>query len=246
LERVSQMVQAARLGLRGERPARYDDFPFTDGFYDTTQSLVRPAIRVLDVGSGATPTLRTEWRPKGLEYVGLDVSADELSRAAPGAYDRTVVGDVARFDPELREGFDLVLSVNTLEHVSPLDDAVENLRQYLKPGGTLVAQFSGAFALFALVNRAIPERLKERLVLRLTGRPPDDVFPARYHLCWDRALRRRVFARWRETSITPLYLGADYVDFSSWLRAGYLGYEEWACRGGHANLATHYRVTARR
>jgi SAM-dependent methyltransferase len=246
LARTSQMVEASRAALRGERPPRYDGYPFTSHLYRAIAPHVVPGAAILDVGSGATPTLRAEWRPPGGEYVGMDVSRTELERAAPGAYDRTVVADAAAPLPELEGRFDLIVSLYVFEHVKPLDAAVSNLRSYLKPGGVLVSQFSGAFAFFSLLNRALPERAKERLVERLTGRPTDDVFPARYHLCWERALRRRVFAGWSEVEVEPLYLGAEYLRFSRLLSAAYMGYEEWAAAGGHANLATHYVVSARR
>ena len=207
---------------------------------------MRPGAAILDVGAGATPTLRPEWRREGGEYVGMDVSAAELSRASAGAYDETVVADAGVRRPELDGRFDLALSVFTFEHLDPLDAAVANLRAYLRPGGVLVAQFSGAFAYFALLNRALPERAKERLVERFTGRPSDDVFPARYHHCWAGALRQRVFADWAELIVVPLFLGVDYMRRFRRLSALYLAYEEWAYRGGHENLATHYLVTAQR
>jgi SAM-dependent methyltransferase len=176
----------------------------------------------------------------------MDVSAAELERASASAYDGTVLADAGVRQRDLEGRFDLVLSVFVFEHLDPLDAAVANLRAYLRPGGVLIAQFSGAFAYFSLLNRALPERAKERLVERFTGRPSDDVFPARYHHCWAGALRRRVFADWSQLIVVPLFLGVDYVRRWPRLSALYLAYEEWAYRGGHENLATHYLVTAQR
>src|SRR5215210_921287 len=59
-------------------------------------SLLKPGQRVLDVGGGKNPAISPQVKQAlGLHIVGLDISGDELAQAPAGAYDATIVGDVA-------------------------------------------------------------------------------------------------------------------------------------------------------
>jgi hypothetical protein len=49
------------------------------------------------------------------------------------------------------------------EHVRSLETAIENCRLYLKPGGTMVTQFSGRFSYFAVANQVIPHVVTRKL-----------------------------------------------------------------------------------
>ncbi len=140
----------ARRSLRGDLPLRYKrklQFEF-DRLVDrallpTGSAGPERGMTILDVGSGRRPCVPIDRRPPGCTYVGLDISADELQTAPPGSYDRFVVGDVSSRAVDLGTQFDLVVSFQVLEHVRPLDAAFENLRHYLRPGGRMIAQFSG-------------------------------------------------------------------------------------------------------
>jgi hypothetical protein len=118
-----------------------------------------------------------------------------------------------------------------------------NIQSYLKPGGTFVAQFSGAFSLFGLVNRFVPHSLGRFAMEKLLDRRPDSVFPAYYHHCWNGKIQE-LLSPWGQRQVVPRYLGAGYLSFFRPLQYLYLIFEEWAIRGGHANLATHYLVEA--
>lgn len=223
-------------------PARYQK-PWDAPFEEAVRPALVPGARVLDVGGGRSPTIPRERRPPGCEYVGLDVSGSELSRAPAASYDETVVADLVRSIPTLRDRFDLAVSRWLFEHVKPLDAAIDNLRTYLRPGGRLVAEFSGAFSAFAIINGVLPRRLGVWGMNRLLGRAPESVFPAHYHHCWHSALER-ILQRWTSFEILPRYAGAHYFAFSPLLQSAYLRYENWTYRGGHPNLATHYLITA--
>lgn len=204
---------------------------------------LRPGVHILDVGSGRNPSLAPAHRPPGCHYAELDISAAELGRAAPGSYDERWVQDVTDRVPELEGRFDLIVSWQVLEHVKPLDRALANLHAYLRPGGRLVALFSGTFSAFGLMNGVVPRRIGVWMLQMCMHRDPETVFPAHYHRCWHGAVQR-MLAPWAETEIVPLYVGAVYLGFSGLLQRLYLVYEDWAVRGSHRNLATHYLVTA--
>jgi SAM-dependent methyltransferase len=228
--------------VNGELPARYLD-GWRWRFERAALLAPRPQPRILDVGCGPLPSLLPERRPERCRYVALDVSRKELGAAPPGSFDDIVVADVVDWVPELEGRFDLVLGYHVFEHVKPVAWALANLRGYLRPGGKLVALVSGAFAVFALANRALPDRLGQTLMRRLMARDPETVFHAYYDACWYGALER-MLAPWSEVEIVPMYQGAEYFNFSPALRSLYVHYENWAARGDHRNLATHYLVEA--
>jgi SAM-dependent methyltransferase len=140
----------------------------------------------------------------------------------------------------LEDRFDLIVSWQVFEHVKPLDAAMDNLRTYLRPNGRLVAQFSGAFSVFGLINRVVPQRLGCWAMEHLLGRPPETVFPAYYHRCWYRALTS-MLSSWQSFEIVPRYVGAGYFRFSRVLQRLYLAYEDRVARE-RPNLATHYVI----
>lgn len=222
-----------------ERYAEGLDGPFTS----LVLAALRPGISVLDVGSGRRPSVPLEARPVGCKYVGLDVSGVELENAPEGSYDRTFVSDVADHVAALDGSFDLVVSFQVLEHVQDLRAATTNLATYLRPEGRLIAQFSGRFALFALLNSLLPRSLGVWLLEHLTGATREKTFPAYYDRCWASAIRR-CFRDWSVVRLRARYFGASYFRFLPPLEAAYLVYEDWACDGGHENLATHYLIDA--
>jgi hypothetical protein len=132
--------------------------------------------------------------------------------------------------------------------VRPLDAALDNVRRYLRPGGTLVAQLARGRSVHGVVNRLVPQRTASRLAywsMRTNRARRGRVFPAHYHVCHESALRRTM-SEWSHVEIVPQFTGAQYFRFSRLAAAAYLGYEEWTYRRRLANLATWYLVVARR
>jgi SAM-dependent methyltransferase len=245
--RVSETDEAAAERAEvhaGRLPYRYG-LQWQAPFLERVAAQLRPGIRVLDVGSGARPAVPSDQRPRGCHYVGMDVSARELERAGPGAYDEIVVGDICTPIPSLSDAFDLVLSWQVLEHVSSMRAALDNQRAALAPGGRMIAMLSGTWAIYALAARVIPHRTSIMLQTRLLGADPRDKFPARYDGCSDRSLRRQLTqSGWSSWEVVPYYKAGGYLRFSRPLLRSYLAYENWAERTGRANLATHYLVEA--
>jgi SAM-dependent methyltransferase len=225
-------------------PERYV-LPWRKVFDERVAQSLMPGMRILDVGSGRRPTIPPEQRPAGCHYVGVDLFRTELAKAPADSYDEVWESDVARRVSELEERFDLIVSWQLLEHVKPLDVAMENFRAYLRPRGRFVALLSGTFSAFGLINQIVPQRLGVRAMRQLLRRDPATVFPAYYHHCWHSALTR-ILNPWDEVEVIALYRGAGYFGFSRFLQRLYLQYEEWAWRGRHYNLATHYLVNAKR
>ena len=239
-EAPASELDAVRSGLLPRRYGRQ----MQSELLDRLRPLLVPGVAVLDVGGGRAPTVAAEDRPPGCVYVGLDSSEAELRAAGPGAYDEIVAQDVTR--PLGREGeFDVVVSWQVLEHVRPLDAALENLRRSLRPGGTLLAQVSGSFAGFAIAGRVLPHAVRVRLMARLLGHREEEKFPTYYDRCHHRALER-MLRQWSSATVVPFYRGATYLSFSRPLQRAYLAYESFVARRELLDLATHYLIVARR
>ena len=233
---VAQDALAHRL------PARYDHL-HRELFDSYAKPLIRSGVSVLDIGAGRAPTFPEADRPPGCTYVGLDLSGPELAAAPDQSYDDFVVSDVTTCVTSLVGQFDVIISWQVLEHVRPLPMAMENLRSYLRPGGQLVAHFSGALGLFGLLSRAVPDRVTPALLEKMFDRPRSTTFPAYYDKCWAGALTK-IGHPWSSFQVIPRHEGARYFAFSRHVQAVYLAYEEWAAQNGHDNLASYYLVVA--
>jgi hypothetical protein len=91
----------------------------------------------------------------------------------------------------------------------------------------------------SIANRLIPERVG----VRLTQRPPETKFPARYAGCTHRYLCLQL-SFWASFSILPLYLDAEYLSFFGPLERLYLVYENAIARRPVPQCASHYYVEA--
>lgn len=228
----------------GLLPPRYGS-PWKQPFLDRVSATLRPGIRILDVGSGARPVVPPECRPLGCHYAGLDVSAAELDRAGPGAYDERIVADIGRPCVQIENRFDLVLSWQVLEHVASMRAALDTQHRALTSRGRMIAMVSGSFAVHALLARIIPYRVSTALQERLLGIDGADKFPTRFNCC--RASRLGTLLEqggWRSHEIVPLYKGGGYFAFSPTLLRLYLRYENAICRANRHELATHYIIDA--
>ncbi len=220
-------------------PPRYKGW--RRSFDDLVAEKLTPGCAVLDVGAGCNPTLPPHRRARVKHYAALDRSAIELAKAPKGSYDETWQSDIVSRCAGLENRFDLVVSWQVLEHVKPLRSAIDNIRSYLRPGGCFIASLSGAFSVYALINRLVPARFGVWAMYRFLARDPQTVFPAYYDRCWHSALHE-LMKQWSIWEIRPFYNGAMYFNFSPVLRKLYLRYEEWALTTGRVNLATHYLI----
>ena len=224
----------------GRLPERYAE-RWKAAFFERVQPAIGPGAAILDVGSGRTPTIPPDQRPPGCRYVGLDISATELDAAPEGSYDVTIVGDLTERDARLEDRFDLIVSWQVLEHVASLESALENLYAYLRPGGRLVSQLSGRFAVFALMSRILPHRVGVWLMKVLLDIEPETRFRTRFDRCYHRALEQ-LLSGWQEHEIVPRYNSGGYFAFSRPLLRLYLVYENWLACANRRNLATHYII----
>lgn len=225
----------------GRLPQRYS-YTMQSVFMAQLQPLLKPEVTILDVGSGRAPTLAPADRPEGCHYIGTDIAAEELAAAPPDAYDESFAHDISRPLPA-RDGVDIVISWQVLEHVASLPDALANLHAVIRPGGTMLAQFSGAFASFAIAARAMPHPVRVAVMARLLGHHEEEKFPTHFDRCYAPALRR-LLRDWSSFELTSFYRGAPYLGFNRPLQRAYLAYEDLIASRQVETLATHYLLRA--
>ncbi|MBI4293883.1 MAG: methyltransferase domain-containing protein [Betaproteobacteria bacterium] len=158
-----------------------------DGNRDYLESLVhkylREGITIYDLGGGKNPFISLDQK-KALSatVVGLDICENELSRAPDGVYDRTIVHDIATFRGH--EDADLVLCRAVLEHVRNTAGAIEAISSILRPGGKALIFVPSRNALYARLNKLLPEHVKKMLLFAIyPGTKRDHGFPAFYDQC---------------------------------------------------------------
>jgi SAM-dependent methyltransferase len=145
------------------------------------QEYIKNGMTVADIGGGKKPFLkRDEMQSLGITYVGLDIDPQELRAAPPGAYSHTKVIDLTSLPESYRPNFDLIICMNTLEHVRDADAALGALIVMLKPGGRCYLQVPCRKALFARLNRVLGEKFKRRLLHYVFPAKSGDGFPAFY------------------------------------------------------------------
>jgi 2-polyprenyl-3-methyl-5-hydroxy-6-metoxy-1,4-benzoquinol methylase len=174
--------------------------------------LLKPGLRVLDVGGGKHPAIPLETKQNlGLHVVGLDVSKTELALAPTGAYDATVVGDVATVS--IPGHYDLIYSRAVLEHVAAPRAAVANLAGVLASGGIMAHFMPCRNAPFAIVNRWLGNRVARRVLFTFVPKDESGGFRAYYRDCTPTRLSR-IFRECglEVVKITPYY-NSSYTAF---------------------------------
>jgi 2-polyprenyl-6-hydroxyphenyl methylase/3-demethylubiquinone-9 3-methyltransferase len=166
---------------------------------------------VFDLGGGSRPFIDPETKAeRGLFVTGLDIDGAELERAPSGAYDRTVVADLTTFRGEGDAA--MAICQATLEHVKDNRGAVAAIASCLKPGGHACLFAPGRNALFAILNRVLPEGPKQRLLFAVFPHKAQghDGFPAYYDHCTPKRMERLFAANGLEVVERRLYWTSSY------------------------------------
>jgi SAM-dependent methyltransferase len=210
----------------------------------------RPGQVVLDVGGGKEcPFLPFLQAPATHLIIALDLSEEELRRN-PRLGEKVVADATARGFP-LRDGAtDLVVSRAVLEHIRDSTAFFENCARVLRPGGVMVHAFSGRFAPFALMNRAVPNWLTRRLIGYLHPEWREEAnygFLAFYHRCYFSAIKELLDRfGFENIRFDLLYYQSTYFDFFFPLFILMVLYDWTASALGIRNLASGIVVTAER
>ena len=166
-------------------------------FYQRVNALLQPEMRVLDFGAGrgasafhgvryvqALGTIRG----KVEKVVGVDVDPIVLTNPL---LDEGVVIRPHEALPFASESFDMIVSDFVFEHLEDPAVVCRDLDRILKPGGWICARTPNRHGYIAVGNRALPARLKDRVLAFLQPqRDSADVFIAYYRLNTPAAISR--------------------------------------------------------
>jgi 2-polyprenyl-6-hydroxyphenyl methylase/3-demethylubiquinone-9 3-methyltransferase len=143
-----------------------------------------PSPIVVDVGGGKScPFARYIGCAARATIIAVDVSREEL--AGNHTVQARLVSDVAKALPFRPQVVDVITSRSFLEHVRDVRGCVKNAAEVLRTRGYLIHLFPSRNAVFALMNRAVPNALARRLLDIFA--PPECGgavgFPAFYNGC---------------------------------------------------------------
>ena len=134
---------------------------------------------IADVGGGKKPAINIlGHRLHNSVYDGYDISLEELNEARHSYTDIYQIDLTAK--KQKSKQYDLIICLNTLEHVDDIRPAIENLAGMLNQGGRLYIKLPCKYALFAKLNKFLPERLKKHLLHKIFPEKVGDGFKAYY------------------------------------------------------------------
>ena len=171
--------------------------------------------RILEVGSGANPTLPIEYiQTAGIEYTVNDISEDELSKAHFG-YQRLLLDlSYASLPHELKGRYDFIFSRMVNEHVSDGERYYRNIHAMLAPGGITAHWFSTLYALPFVVNRLLPDKLTDFLLNTFAPRNRHQHEKFRAYYSWSRGPSRRMIRSFEG-------IGFNFLRYEGYFGHGY-------------------------
>lgn len=126
---------------------------FGAGVLDLLQP--EPGERILDLGCG-TGHLTAQIADSGAAVIGIDHSKD-MVEAAQASYPAIEFHQLDATAFQFDEPFDAIFSNATLHWVKPPEQAVQRIRDGLRPGGRFVAEFGGHGNVGQVVDALIAE-----------------------------------------------------------------------------------------
>lgn len=170
---------------------------------------------ILEVGSGANPTLAPEdVLGHAARYVTSDISENELLKADT-AFERLVLDLSAReIDSALLSKFDCVFSRMVGEHVRDGEQYHKNIYRVLRPGGIAVHCFSTLGALPFAINRILPDCVADRLLQIFHPRDAYKHGRFKAYYSWGRGPSKTMIARFES-------LGYEVIEYTGYYGHGY-------------------------
>lgn len=187
----------------------------TDGYADFASRIVPAHLArgqtVYDVGGGKRPYVSAEQKAAlALRIVGIDIAQEELDRAPPGVYDRTICGDIAKLRGDADA--DLLICLAVLEHVRDVSGAFVAIASCLKPGGRALIFVPSRNAPFARLNVMVPEPIKKRILYAVFPQSRGHQgFPSYYDRCTPRAFAKLAASVGLTVEEEKLYFVSTYL-----------------------------------
>jgi SAM-dependent methyltransferase len=164
-------------------PAKYRIDGYKNFSSEVLPRYIRENLIIYDIGGGKNPYMASDIKSKlNCKVIGLDIDKNELNSAPDGSYDETVVADITEYKGS--EDGELVICMTLLEHVKNVEAALVGIRSCLKPGGLCILFVPSKNAIFAKINKILPENLKRQILFSIFPNAKKcQGFPAYYNLC---------------------------------------------------------------
>ena len=189
-----------------------------DGYQDFAGSVIPKYLRensvIYDIGGGKNPYLTADLKSKleNCYVIGLDIDENELEDAPVGIYDRTNASDITLYEGNM-DG-DLAVCLTLLEHVKNVEAGLRGIASCLKRQGYVCMFVPSGNALYARINRILPERVKRSILFALF---PDTRelhgFPAYYDRCTPHEIKHFVQSLGFEVVEERHYYISSYFSF---------------------------------
>lgn len=215
-------------------------------FMGALRSALRPGMVVMDVGGGKRPIIASDLKASlRLRVIGVDISQAELNAAPPGCYDQIICGDIttAAALPEV----DLVICHSVTEHVKDPSTMYLNIFRTLRPGGLVLAYIPNKFALYALVNAAMPNRISKALLGFFHWETKEEIgFPALYRRCYPSGFKALLSGAGFKIVRIQVTYRSEYGSFFAPLHATELAWQFFTSHLNLRNLCEAFTVVAQK
>lgn len=157
---------------------------------DIIPRLVQKNLTIYDVGGGSQPCVSVEQKEAyGIKLTGIDISSEEMDLAPAGSYDSKIVIDIAKYRGS--GDADVVVCQSVLEHLRDNRSAISAIASMIKPGGQVYIFVPCRNAVYARINRILPQAFKEKLLSQIfPGAEEHQGFPAYYDRCTPKQLAK--------------------------------------------------------
>lgn len=189
-----------------------------DGYQDFAQSVMPRYLRndsvIYDIGGGKWPFMTADLKTRfeRCYVIGLDIDENELKSAPNGIYDRTIAADIMRYEGN-GEG-DLVVCLTLLEHVENVEAALRGIAGCIKRQGNACMFMPSKNAIYARVNKILPERVKRQILFTLFPHMRGHHgFPAYYNCCTPHDIKHIVRSLGFEVVEERHYYISSYFSF---------------------------------
>jgi SAM-dependent methyltransferase len=184
----------------------YSDRRLYHYYEEKVRSLLKKGMLVYDVGGGGECCYADGKASVGdFRIVGVDIEDVRLKENS--TVDEMIVTDITKSIPLPYGQIDMLTSCSVLKHLSDQTAFVRNACGALKDGGLFVSVFPSKFALFALINRMLSNRLARKILFYIY---PNLIGANGFRVYYDKTYYTRFRRLLEENGFTVLELKCNY------------------------------------
>jgi SAM-dependent methyltransferase len=120
---------------------------------------------VLDVGAGRHWPFAPSLKGRDMVLIGFDIDMTEMDQNT--LLDRKICGDACKTLGVPDNSIDLIMARAVVEHLHDTASFLKNANRALRNDGHLIVTFASRHAPFAILNRLLPQRVSQWLLLQL-------------------------------------------------------------------------------